>query len=104
MNVMENIEKTLDNVDPDRLKGALEEMERDSTERFIQSVNIKKEEDSKLLDRFAGLALQGILSAQIDMRSSGVSHTVEGIKYLAEESYMIAKAMLKAREEALKDE
>ncbi|WP_313418793.1 hypothetical protein [Sphingobacterium multivorum] len=60
---------------------------------------INRQEEKQLRDHLSGLAMQGILSAQSEMRANGHCNTVEGIKYLADESYLIADAMLKARKE-----
>lgn len=64
-----------------------------------------KSKESDLLDRFAGLAMQGILSAEIEMRAHGGSHTDTHSppNYLAKESYLIAQAMLNARREVSND-
>ena len=43
---------------------------------------------------FAGLAMQGILSSQTEMRSNGFSLTKEEIKYICEESVLLADGLL----------
>lgn len=43
---------------------------------------------------FAGLAMQGILSSQTEMRSNGFSLTKEEIKYICEESVLLADGIL----------
>lgn len=58
-----------------------------------------EQDETELRDQFAMQAMNGILSAQSEMRANGHCNTVEGIKYLAEESYLIADALLKARKE-----
>ena len=55
-----------------------------------------------LLDHFAGLAMQGIISANTEMRAIGGQYSNDEhhpyqVKYLAEEAYVIAYAMLKSR-------
>ena len=47
---------------------------------------------------FAGLAMQGILSSQTEMRSNGFSLTKEEIKYICEESVLLADGLLKQLE------
>ena len=47
---------------------------------------------------FAGLAMQGILSSQTEMRSNGFSLTKEEIKYICEESVLLADELLKQLE------
>lgn len=64
--------------------------------------NAKSEQ--RLLDQFAGMAMQGIISAHTEMRAVGGSFTEGNNGYypadvLAEEAYTIAKAMMKARKE-----
>ncbi len=79
-----------------RAKELLEQGDEINKKRLDE---INRKEEKQLRDQFAGLAMQGILSAQSEMRANGHCNTVEGIKYLAEESYLIADAMLKARKE-----
>ncbi len=79
-----------------RAKELLEQGDERNKKRLAE---INRQEEKQLRDQFAGLAMQGILSAQSEMRANGHCNTVEGIKYLAEESYLIADAMLKARKE-----
>lgn len=69
-----------------------------------KDLSSERKEEQNLLDHFAGLAMQGILSAQTEMRAHGHNYIEEGIKYLSKESYAIASAMLKARKEALKND
>lgn len=64
-----------------------------------------KKEGKNVLDHFAGLAMQGILSSETEMRSNGGNY-INGascVEYLAKESYEIAKAMVKARKEVLNE-
>ncbi len=79
-----------------RAKELLEQGAERNKKRLAE---INRKEEKQLRDHFAGLAMQGILSAQSEMRANGHCNTVEGIKYLAEESYLIADAMLKSRKE-----
>lgn len=53
-----------------------------------------------LRDYFAAKIIQGILSAQTEMRANGMqnNHSTNQIESLCEESYQIADAMLKQRE------
>lgn len=74
------------------------------TEReFIKEMygGMKSEEDQQLLDHFAGLAMQGILSSETEMRANGGMYGEQtfSAQPLADECYFIAKAMLKARKE-----
>lgn len=60
----------------------------------------EKYQGMTLRDYFAAKAIQGILSAQTEMRANGMqnNHSANQIESLCEESYQIADAMLKQRE------
>lgn len=62
-------------------------------------------EEIELLDRFAGLALNGILSSETEMRANGgmYGEQTKSSRLLSDECYSIAKEMLRARKEALKN-
>lgn len=66
---------------------------------FTPNAN-KATSNEKLRDYFAAKAIQGILSAQTEMRANGMqnNHSCNQIESLCEESYQIADAMLKQRE------
>lgn len=55
--------------------------------------------EQSLLDNFATLAMQGILSSQVHFRGNGASNEYKEATQIARESYVIAIAMLKVREE-----
>lgn len=64
--------------------------------------NVKASESTTLLDDFAKAAMQGILSAQTEMRANGAWHTPTGAIQIAEEAYDIATAMMQERERRMK--
>lgn len=63
----------------------------------ILNADIRAEQS--LLDNFATLAMQGILSSQVNFRGNGASNEYKEATEIARESYVIAKAMLKVRKE-----
>ena len=67
---------------------------------LTQSSSLQNETSLGLTKReyFAGLAMQGILSSQTEMRSNGFSLTKEEIKYICEESVLLADGLLKQLE------
>lgn len=67
---------------------------------LTQSSSLQNETSLGLTKReyFAGLAMQGILSSQTEMRSNGFSLTKEEIKYICEESVLLADELLKQLE------
>ena len=67
---------------------------------LTQSISLQNETSLGLTKReyFAGLAMQGILSSQTEMRSNGFSLTKEEIKYICEESVLLADELLKQLE------
>lgn len=70
-----------------RAKELLEQGAERNKKRFEE---MRKEEEKQLLDHFAGLAMQGFIS---HYGNDGSYHS------LAEMSYQVADAMLKARKE-----
>lgn len=70
----------------------------------MENENYTKEE-IELLDRFAGLAMNGILSSETEMRANGgmYGEQTKSSRLLSDECYMIAKEMLRSRKEALKN-
>lgn len=62
-------------------------------------------EEIDLLDRFAGLAMNGILSSETEMRANGgmYGEQTHSARQLSDECYCIAKSMLIARKEFLKN-
>lgn len=60
-------------------------------------------EKQTLLDDFAKAAMQGILSAQTEMRANGAWYTPVGASQLAEEAYDIATAMIQERERRMEE-
>ena len=54
-------------------------------------------DDKGLCDWFAGLALQGLLSGENAPKKSGAESSVQYATRVAEEAYLFADAMLKAR-------
>ena len=75
-------------------------MELDYQESSIQQRIVFQGQEYGLTKReyFAGLAMQGILSSQTEMRSNGFSLTKEEIKYICEESVLLADGLLKQLE------
>lgn len=71
----------------------------------LQSDEGYTKEEIELLDRFAGLAMNGILSSETEMRANGgmYGEQTNSSRILADECYSIAKSMLRARKEALKN-
>ena len=72
-------------------------LEDELTESAKTAMNLKVENDLK--DHFAGLAMQGILASQVHFRGNGASNEYKEATEIARESYVIAIAMLKVREE-----
>ena len=63
---------------------------------LTQSISLQNETSLGLTKReyCARLAMQGILSSQTPMRSNGFSLTKEEIKYICEESVLLADGLL----------
>ncbi|MGJ1499644.1 hypothetical protein ACR79R_20190 [Sphingobacterium spiritivorum] len=91
-------------MNPEDLNKLLEQDLLKSTPASIEEVKkefIKLNPDQYFLDKCAIAAMQGILSAETDMRAIGgrYGNGTYNVKYLVEESYLIAKEMIKARKE-----
>lgn len=76
------------------MNNEIKEMQED-----LKKLNSFNDPKNKLRDHFAGLAMNGILSGQVDKQGNGrLTDEVEAHS-IAKESYLIADAMLKARKE-----
>ncbi|MGJ1516506.1 hypothetical protein ACR79N_16065 [Sphingobacterium siyangense] len=78
---------------------AKELLEQGAERRKKRLAEINRQEEKSLRDHFAGLAMNGLISSQYDRDPAITYYTPEGREYLANLSYLISDAMLKARKE-----
>lgn len=101
-NVAELHERTVNVINSAVDMNPFERIHRNETvpNEYLEEPKNDEREEQRLLDHFAGLAMQSIVANS----TNGGLHDEYHIKGIAIISYEIAKAMLKARKEALKDE